>query len=289
MSAASMFRSPADRARYFAAYDATLARWPVPVESFDVPTRAGSTHVHAAGPVGAPPLLLLPGQAISSTMWYPNIGALSQRLRVYAPDTLGDLGKSVSHEPITRPDQFVDWLSELLDALELERVDVAGLSMGGHLALRLALSRPERVHKLVLMSPASLLPFRARFFLRMALMVLPSFVLPLESKQRYLLGTGSPAALPAIQQMLASAGFRYTMVLPPVFTAAELQQVRAPTLLLLGDHEVVYDHQAALKRAQALIPGVQVTVIPEAGHALNFDQPELVNRCLLEFLDPPGR
>ena len=91
----SMFKTSEGQARYFAAYDATLALWPVSVESFDVPTRFGSTHVHTCGPQDAPPLLLLPGQAVSSTMWYPNIGALSHAYRVYAPDIIGDMGKSV--------------------------------------------------------------------------------------------------------------------------------------------------------------------------------------------------
>src|SRR5512134_816438 len=98
----SMFRTPAGQARYFAAYEATLALWPASVESFDVPTHFGSTHVHACGPQGAPPLVLLPGQAISSTMWYPNIGALSQSYRVYAPDIIGDMGKSIRARPFTQ-------------------------------------------------------------------------------------------------------------------------------------------------------------------------------------------
>jgi pimeloyl-ACP methyl ester carboxylesterase len=281
-----VFKSLDGQARYFAAYDATLARWPAPVQSFDADTRFGSTHVHAAGPADALPLVLLHGQAVSSTMWYPNIGALSQKLRVYAPDTIGDLGKSVARQLVTQPAQFVDWLGDLLDALGLEKPHVAGLSMGGFLALRLALSRPERVNKLVLMAPASLLPLRPRFFLRMALMLAPGFLLTLPAKQKLLLGTGSPAALPAIQQMLTTTDFRYNMVLPPVFTDDELRRLRVPTLLLLGDREVVYDYQAALQRATRLIPGIQVQVIPGAGPALNFDQPDLVNRHILEFLEP---
>src|SRR6185436_17933131 len=96
MASPSMFRTAAGQARYFEAYDATLALWPVPVESSDVPTRVGRTYVHIYGVAGAPPLLLLPGQAVSSTMWYPNIAALSRPFRVYAPDILGDMGKSVS-------------------------------------------------------------------------------------------------------------------------------------------------------------------------------------------------
>ena len=90
-----MFRTPEGQARYFAAYDATLALWPVPVFAFDLPTRFGSTHVNACGPEDAPPLLLLPGQAVSSTVWHPNVAELSRTWRLYALDIIGDMGKSV--------------------------------------------------------------------------------------------------------------------------------------------------------------------------------------------------
>src|SRR3990172_10249442 len=136
----SMFKTPEGQARCLAAYDATLALWPVPVESVDVPTRFGNTHVNACGPEGAPPLLLLHAFAISSTMWYPNVAELSRSYRIYALDTIGDKGKSVSTRPILPPLDFVTWLSDVFDALRLEQAHVAGLSFGGFLALNLALS-----------------------------------------------------------------------------------------------------------------------------------------------------
>jgi pimeloyl-ACP methyl ester carboxylesterase len=279
------FKTPQGRARYFAAYDATLAQWPVPVASFDVPTRFGRMHVNACGPQDAPPLLLLPGQAISSTMWYPNACALSRAHRLFALDIIGDLGKSVSSRPRLSPLEYGAWLIEVMDELRIERAHVAGLSFGGYLALRLALSAPERVRKLVLMAPAGLLPIRLSFFLRMGAVLLPAFVMSLKAKQKWLLGMYSPNLIPAFQQMMTSADFRYQMFLPPVCTDEELAQVQSPTLLLFGDHEVVYDWQAARSRAANLIAQVEIEVIPGAGHALNFDRHEMVNRYLLDFLN----
>ncbi len=89
-----MFKSPKGQALYLAAYNATLSLWPIPVESFDLPTRFGTTHVNACGPAGAPPVLLLHAVAMSSTMWYPNVANLSRSYRLYALDTIGDAGKS---------------------------------------------------------------------------------------------------------------------------------------------------------------------------------------------------
>src|SRR5512133_2096626 len=116
----SMFGTSQGQTRYFAAYDATLALWP-PVESFDVPTRLGRTHVNTCGPQDAPPLVLLPGQAVSSTMWYPNAAALSQTYRVYAVDIPGDMGKSVQARPISSPLDFGAWLIDVLDQLHVEQ------------------------------------------------------------------------------------------------------------------------------------------------------------------------
>ena len=44
-----IFKTPESQAKYMAAYDAVLAIWPVPYESFDVPTRFGKTHIIASG------------------------------------------------------------------------------------------------------------------------------------------------------------------------------------------------------------------------------------------------
>ncbi|MBL8058926.1 MAG: alpha/beta fold hydrolase [Anaerolineales bacterium] len=281
----SMFRTPAGEARYFAAYAATLALWPVPVESGDVPTRFGPTHVLRCGPPEAPPLVLLPGQAVSATMWHANVGALSQAYRLYAPDIVGDLGKSRCTRPPQAPADFSDWLSDVLDGLGLAAAHVAGLSYGGYIALRLAIGAPQRVRKLVVMAPAGLRPFRPQYFLRMASVFLPG---PLASKQRALLGTVAPAADPVVKQMLTTTDFRYSMYYPPLCTDAELRGLQAPTLLLIGDREVVFDPRQVLQRAAGLIPGIETGLIPNAGHALTLDHPELVNARLLAFLAQPA-
>jgi pimeloyl-ACP methyl ester carboxylesterase len=279
----SMFRTPEGQARYFAAYDATLALWPPAVESLDIPTRFGTTHLHLCGPEGAPPLVLLPGAAISSTMWYPNIAAFSRAHRVYAPDIIGDMGKSVRTSPMTKVSDFVAWLNDLFDQLHLDQSHVAGISLGGALALGWALSAPERVRKLVLLSPSSLLSIRPQFYLRVAMAILVPY-LSSESRQKLFLGFSSSTTAPAIKQLMTRTDFRYQFFSPPVNSDAELRQLRAPTLLLLGEHEVIYNPQRALDRAMRLIPHLEATIVPGAGHALTFDQAEVVNERILAFL-----
>ena len=58
----------------------------------------------------------------------------------------------------------------------------------------------------------------------------------------------------------------------------------APTLFLIGDHEIMYEPQKALDCATRLIPNLQVELIPNASHMLNSDQPEGVDARVLKFL-----
>lgn len=80
----TLFKSPEGMARYLAAYDAVLALWHIPYAALDIQTKFGCTHVIASGPAEAPPLILLHAANTSSTIWFPNIEALSQHYRTYA-------------------------------------------------------------------------------------------------------------------------------------------------------------------------------------------------------------
>jgi hypothetical protein len=104
-----VFRSEAGRERYGHAYAAMLSRWPVPAESIYIPTRFGQTHILAAGPVGAPAVILLHAAGVSATEWYDNVAPLSEHFRLYALDTVGDCGRYSLSAALIR--FFDPWLS----------------------------------------------------------------------------------------------------------------------------------------------------------------------------------
>jgi pimeloyl-ACP methyl ester carboxylesterase len=139
-----------------AVYDAKLARWPVPFEEFDVPTRYGRAHVVAAGAPDAPPLVLVHAAAFPAFMWGSLIAPLSARYRTYALDTIGDLGKSEPGSLNAYPKYGKDhsaWLTDVWDRLGLGVADVVAASMGGWVAMNHAAYAPERVGRLALLVP----------------------------------------------------------------------------------------------------------------------------------------
>src|SRR6476659_8897466 len=164
---------PSHEAAFRDAYQAMLRLWTVAPEAREVSTAGARTHVQTWGDPSAPPLVLLHGFQVTSTMWAPNAAAIGAVRRVFAPDTPADYGLSTATRTPRTVDDLMTWLDELLDGLGLAEVDLGGMSYGGWLSAHYAARRPERVRKLVLVAPATTFGrFSAAFMLRGLPMVL---------------------------------------------------------------------------------------------------------------------
>jgi len=73
-------------------------------------------------------------------------------------------------------------------------------------------------------------------------------------------------------------------VFPRLYTPEELQQIEAPVLLIVGDHEKIYSPDAAIDAATRLLPGITTELIRDAHHITAIAQPALVNARILSFL-----
>jgi pimeloyl-ACP methyl ester carboxylesterase len=290
--APSVFRSEAGRQRYEAAYDAMLRRWPIEPDSLQLQTRFGETHVLATGPAGAPPLVLLHAVSVSATEWYRNVDELSRHFRLYAIDAIGDCGRTEATILPSERAEYADWLFEVMEGLEVERAHVLGHSYGGFLAINFAVRYPERVDRLVLLAPAaSIHPFRPA--VRILLSRMGSIRSFRPSARATLQGMSHKGYVldPEFVRLMDAVVSECTPVtiFPEVYTADELAQLKAPTLLLLGDQESIYDPARAAERAERHIPNIRTVRIRDAGHLLNMEQPEAVNREIVAFLRDRGQ
>jgi len=141
---------------FFSAYDRVLRKWPANTQAIDVNTVHGTTRINACGLVDGPALVLLPGAGATSTVWFANVEALSQRYRVYAVDLMGDVGRSVpGGQSIDSVDELLNWVTAVLDELKLPTAALCGHSYGAMIALAYALRNESRVDALTLLDPNS--------------------------------------------------------------------------------------------------------------------------------------
>jgi pimeloyl-ACP methyl ester carboxylesterase len=270
-----------------AAYDCVLSHWPVPYEELDLSTQFGSTHLIVSGPPSGKSVLLLHGQDSCAISWIYNVAELSRAFRVYAVDTVGDIGKSKpTHLPSSRTD-YAAWMLSVFDQLHIKKADLIGLSYGGFLATNFALTNPERVNRVVLLSPG--IPNFGPPTLQWANYGMPMMFLPSRfTIKRFINGIsmkGYSQEDPVHEQMIIGViNMRRVSFMRPVFGEDEFKRMTMPVLLLIGDHEIMYDPQKALDRATQLIPGLRAELIPNANHMLNGDQAEFLNGRILQFL-----
>ena len=290
------FKSDESRARYLAAYNAALADWPVPYEEFDIPTSFGCTHVIAAGANNAPALVLLPSFAASATVWRLNFLELSAHFRLYAIDVLGQPGQSLANQRLRNRRQYARWLLQVFDALALGRPSIVGCSFGGFLALNQALETPDRVRRVVLISPVG--TFQSQYWKLFFAMRVRA---PLRKLSRRLKGNTRPPSLSDLRAKNAVAMPRdakwavqigvtmsekpeVSIINPSVFSNTQLRSISAPTLLLIGENETLYPAYETLRLAQERMPQLKGAIVPGADHIAAMAQPEEVNTCIIEFL-----
>ena len=285
-----IFRSPQKQAEYYAAYDAMLARWPVPYQELYIPTHYGRTHVIASGARSSRALILLHSAGSGAVQWFRNIGPLSERRRTFAVDVIGEVNRSITERRLAERAEFVEWMRDLLDGLEVERADWVGNSFGGMLVCMAALDLPERVGKIVLISPAATFtqiwawyshlgfPYKIGYRLGWRRLMLSGY--------RWLWqGFPRDDLFARYSELGKTNGFPANQLAPPVYSDAELRSLCSPVLLLIGDHEVIYDPARVMARARRLVGKLRAELVPDANHNAQVTAPEPVNRMILEFLE----
>ncbi|WP_432058825.1 alpha/beta fold hydrolase [Streptomyces sp. bgisy022] len=276
-----------DESRFLAAYDAVLRQWPVPVRDVDVPTPYGSTRVHVCGPEDGSPVVLLPGGGTTSVVWYATVGALAAAHRVYAVDLMGDFGRSV-HDgaPLRGAGDLVAWLDAVLDGLGLDRVHLCGHSYGAWIALRHALHAPRRLAGLVLLDPAQcFVRMSNRYLLRAVLTQLRPAAERPRAFHRW--ETGSDPGDQVWREFLdstATAKRSRVVPMPPPDRHA-LRACTVPTLVVAAERSRAHDASRMAAAARRLLPRAQVVTLRGASHhSIPTEQPDALNRLLVDFL-----
>ena len=149
----SIYKSANGQATVQAAYDKLLSQLPADIEQRYVATSQGSTFVLAAGKHDAPPVVFFHGSLSNAITWGWELTRLAPNFRVYAIDMIGEAGKSAEARPNLHSAAYSQWLCELFQALGVAQPILAGLSLGGWLALDYATHFPTDVKGLILISP----------------------------------------------------------------------------------------------------------------------------------------
>lgn len=216
------------------------------------------------------PLILLHGLSGSRRWWTRNVPPLSRDFRIYRVDLPG-FGESRAVHWTRLQDtaeRLVAWMADE----GLDRVTIAGHSMGGAIAALIAASFPERVDRLVLVD-ASIRPYGAPFAPRAADIVRaidPGRGMTGLVTWDFLRSHPGSVAIATADLLRADWG-------------AHLRRIAAPTLVIWGERDIITP--LSLGHAiTASIPDARLVIVPNAGHTPMWEQPEVFNAELRRFL-----
>jgi pimeloyl-ACP methyl ester carboxylesterase len=225
------------------------------------------------------------------------VAALRDRYRCVSYDHRGQGRSETSRVATIDMETLYDDALGLIETLGLGRCHIAGLSMGGFLAMRLALRRPELVRSLILMattpdpeSPEKVFPYwffgqvtrfgglwlASRFAMRLLFGVTFRND-PNRSEERLewyrRLRSNRRTVYRAMNGVVRRKGIY-----------DEIHRITVPTLILVGEEDTAtYPNKS--DRLLERIPGSVLVRIPNAGHSFTVEAPEVTNRTMREFLD----
>jgi pimeloyl-ACP methyl ester carboxylesterase len=254
-----------------------------------------------------PPVVLLHGLGATNASLIPTLWDLARDHRVVVPDLPG-FGESAKPIRAYRAAFFARWLRAFLDEVGIDRADLVGNSLGGRVALEMGLEAPERLGKMVLLTPSPAF-IRRREFVRIVRLLRPELaVLPVPLLHRYVVSGikflfSKPDRLP--DEWYAAAADEFIRIFRTrrgriaFFSAARqiyleepygdrgfwdrLPQLRIPALFVWGERDRLVPSRFE-RHVQRAVPTATSVVLPDCGHVPQYELPEETNRIIRDFL-----
>lgn len=289
-----VFKSEKGKNDLYESYEKLLKLWDTEFEEKDIITKFGTTHIIEAGQDNKPVLLLFHGVGDNSAMmWVLNAKELAEKFRIIAIDAIGGAGKSVPNENYGKNFSQTEWITELMGKLGIEKADAVGVSYGCYLTQLLKIKMPGRIGKILGMSGTISVEGSKSSIGRMIKVFLPEALIPNDKNVLKLLkkltGPGFSHLFRHEELMkhwkLMLRNFNNASMTPhkiEKFTKDEFLKIKDESLFLIGDHDILSNYPGSLDFMDDL--GMNYELIKNAGHVVNHEFPELINKKILDYL-----
>lgn len=255
----SIYTSDLARERILDLYERRLGALPH-LQSRYADTSLARTHVLETGPRDAPPLVIVHGANGDALAMAP-FTELDDAFRCLLVDVPGEPTRSAEVE--LKGAQFGEWMAQLLDALEIDRAHLLGMSGGGYVVLQTCATHPERVDHAVLLVPQGIVPIGD----------IPE---PTPANARALVEaiTAPDPGFPSMMvDMVVEQMKMYFECLTSPFHDRDpladdaLGELEAPVLLFAGDADAIFPGEALIERAERIIPTlVEAILMTDVNH-----------------------
>lgn len=240
------------------------------------------------GDENSPTIVLVNSLGADLRMWNPQVDALSRSFRILRYDIRGHGQSGVSDEEVTIERLGLD-LMDLLDELSIRSVHICGLSLGGMIALWLAVHHPERIERAVFANTAARIGTVEGWNARIDAVGVGGMAAVREAVVVRFLSDGFRArhleTAQWVGDMLEATNPEGYIAACAALRDADLthliHKIQVPSLIITGALDEATP-PAQAKELHNAIRGSDLIILPEVAHMSNVEQPEAFNACLLQ-------
>jgi pimeloyl-ACP methyl ester carboxylesterase len=250
-------------------------------------TRFGHTQVLVAGETNEKAIILLHAMGLNLTSWIPNIEVLSKYYKVIAIDTIGDQGRSIIRRDYPETiSEYGLWLDDIIVNYGIDKINIAGCSMGGWIAHGYAIQFPEKTETLTLISPAAGIPAKTTWAGLIFRMMGTNDERKLQEVARGILGNNRAQSDWVEYMGKASKDYKSAKLgMPKNFSDKETGRTGGRILLLIGEGDIIYKSiKNVFDTVKSIRSDIICKLIPNAGHLGGWDNPQFVNNEIINLI-----
>lgn len=250
-----------------------------PYQQLFVPTKLAKTHTLRFGDKQKPSLIMIHGSVSNSATWLGCISEFIDDFCIYCVDIPGEPGLSEPARCTLNSAEPYEWLSSLLDNLEIDQAYFVTMSLGSWYAMNFSINSPNRVRALSMITSGGLVPSKKSFIFKVILYsMLGEYGKKKINKIIYYKAQVPTKALEF--QSISSRHFNPVLEPLPVFSDQQIKRLTFPIQFFGGDHDCLIDSLKTGQRLKRLLTHADVQILKDTGHVI-IDQFSSIKSFLL--------
>ncbi len=284
----SLFKSEKGKKEILSLYDQKLDELNIEFEYIKINTSFGETNIIATGNSSNPPVLIIHGSNGCAPIALETYQNLSKAYRVYAVDVLAQPNKSAETRLNMKDDSYGKWMNEIITALNIENVTMAGFSFGGLIILKTLEYDERKIKEVFLSAPAYIVngnPIKALFniFIPMKRFMKTEKPKYVEKFLAEVFTERDEFAIKYLSKVFLHFKMDFTPV--PVIKKTDAASIKTPITLIAAKNDILFPGVKILKRANKIFPSLKNTVLLEKSkHVQNSSDNYKIEKMILNSI-----
>jgi len=282
----SLYKTEKGKKEILSLYDQKLEDLTIDFEYIKINTSFGETNIIATGSSSNPPILILHGSNGCAPIALETYPHLSKRFRVFAIDVLAQPNKSAETRLSMKDHSYGQWINEIIDALKIENVTMAGFSFGGLIILKALEYNERNIKEVYLSAPAyivngNLLKALFKVFIPMKRFIKTKKIKYVEKFLAELFTDRDEFAIKYLSKVFLHFKMDFTPV--PIINSKKAKLITTPITLFTAKNDILFPGKKMIDRANKIFPSLKRAIlIEDSKHVQNKKQNLNIESVIME-------